>query len=138
MRAIFDAPVAANGGGGLLCADGTIGQIERGLVRGFEKTGRRLERMNRALDCNDGDDMGLPFAIHHGGRRVEHADDPRFMAIATLVVDRLRAREQRSLAAMGLDAPAQGRLVFFELNDQMGVCRRRRLESFFGSAWRRA
>jgi hypothetical protein len=51
------------------------------------------------------------------------------MAIATLVVDRLRAREQRRLAAKGLDAPAQGRLVFFELNDQMGVCSRRRLES---------
>lgn len=137
MRAIFDAPVAANGGG-LPCADGTIGQIERGLVRCFEKTGRRLERMNRAFDCNDGGDMGLPFAIRHGGRRVEHADDPRFMAIATFVVDRLRAREQQRLAAMVLDAPMQARLVFFELNDQMGACRHRRFESFFGSAWRRA
>jgi hypothetical protein len=35
---------------------------------------------------------------------------------------------------MVLDAPIQARLVFFELNDQMGVCRRRRLERFFGSA----
>ena len=60
------------------------------------------------------------------------------MAIATFVVDRLRAREQRSLAAMSLDALAQCRLVFFQLNDQMGVCGRRGLESFFGSAWRRA
>jgi len=51
------------------------------------------------------------------------------MAIATFVVDRLRAREQRRLAAMVLDAPMEARLVFFELNDQMGVCRRRRLES---------
>ena len=36
------------------------------------------------------------------------------------------------LAALVLDAPMQARLVFFELNDQIGVYRRR-LESFFAA-----
>jgi len=87
--------------------------------------------MDRALDLNDGGDMGLPLRIGHGRRRVEHADDPCFGTIAIFVVDRSHAREEHGLAAMSLDAPAQGRLVFLQLNDQMRVRAPRSLEGFF-------
>jgi hypothetical protein len=98
--------MATNGAGGLPRADGSIGQIERDLVRGFERTGRRLEHVNHTLDRDDGGDMGLPFRIRHRECGVEHGDAPRFVTIAGFVVDRSRAREQRRLAAMRGDERA--------------------------------
>ena len=106
VRAILYAPMAANGDGGRFCVDGSIGQIERDLVRGFEPSVRRLKRIHRPLDRDDGGDVGFPFGVRHRGRGVEHADDPRFMAIAAFAVDRLRAREQGRLAAMRGDERA--------------------------------
>ena len=94
--------------------------------------------MNRALDLNDGGDMRLPFAAGHGPVRCEHGNGSGFVTITYFGVDRSNAGQWAGVAAQGLDRAAQGRLVVFQLNDQVDVGGGGGFEGFFDNASRRA
>ena len=131
MRFVLDMPVLADGGGGQLGVDRLIGQIERGLGRAFPQARRGLERVDHALDLNDGDDETGPFRFRDGGIGVENPDGSGLVAIASLFVDCLDDGEGLGRAARAFDFFAQRGLVVFDLDDQMrfrGGCG---LEGFF-------
>ncbi len=44
--------------------------------------------MDRALNLNDGGNIGLPFRPDDGGRRIKHGNDSGFMAIALFLIER--------------------------------------------------
>ena len=87
--------------------------------------------MDRALNLNDGGDIGLPFRPDDGGRRIKHGNGSGFMAIALFLIDGPNTRKRHGRVASGLDLLTQGRLVVLELNDQMRVRRGRGFEGFF-------
>ena len=98
MRFVLDRPVIANGAGGGFRVERAIGQIERGFARLLPEAGGGLEGANRALDPNDGGDMGLPFRFRDGGLGVEHGDRAGFVAVAPFRVHGL-ALDSGSAAA---------------------------------------
>ena len=92
--------------------------------------------MDRALDCDDGSHVGLPFGPLDGGG-IEHGNGSHFMAIARLVIERLNNRQRPLGMASGLDPLPQGWLVVLELRDQMRVGGGRDFEGFFDNGLRR-
>ena len=131
MGCVLDAPVVADGAGGGFCVDRAIGQIYRGFVRLLPQAGGGLVGADRSLDPNDGGDMGLPLRVFDGGPGVEHGNRAGFMAVALFRVDGLDARQRLAGGAGGFRFPTQGRLIVFELNDQVRLGGVGGLESFF-------
>ena len=127
----------ANGGGCDLGGDRSVGQIVRDFVRGLPEAGGGLADIDRALDLDDGGDMRLPFGFLDGRLGVEYCNGAGFVAVAPFLVHGLNARRGLGGGADGFDVLTQGRLVVFELNDQMRVGGGGGLESFFGNASRR-
>jgi hypothetical protein len=87
--------------------------------------------MDRALDLNDGRDIRRPFRSDDGGPCVKHCNGSSFVAIALFLIDRLNTRKRHDRVASGLDFLTQGKLIVFELNDQMRVRGGRGFEGFF-------
>ena len=131
MRCVLDGPMVANGAGRGFRVDQAIGQIDRGFVRSLPKAGGRLVGADRALDPNDGGDMGRPFGVFDRGFGVEHGNRARFVAVSSLFVDGLSARQWLAGGAGGYGLLTQGRLIVFELNDQVRSGGVGGLEGFF-------
>ena len=129
--------MVANGAGRGFRVDRAVGQIYRGFERLLPQAGGGLVGADRALDPNDGGDMGRPFRVFDGRLGVEHGNRARFVAVALFRVDGLDARQRLAGGAGGFGFLTQGRLIVFELNDQVGLGGVGGLESFFGSGSRR-
>src|ERR1039458_2579080 len=87
--------------------------------------------MDRALNLNDGRNIRLPFRSDDGGRCVKHGNGSGFVAIALFPVDGLNSGTRHGRVAGSLDFLTQGKLIVFELNDQMRVRGGRDFEGFF-------
>ena len=90
-----------------------------------------MECMDRALNLNDGRNIRLPFRSDDGGRCVKHGNGSGFVAIALFPVDGLNSGTRHGRVAGSLDFLTQGKLIVFELNDQMRVRGGRDFEGFF-------
>ena len=134
---VLDPPMFANGVGGGFRIDRPIGKIERGFQRRLPRACGGIVSRERALDLDDGGDKGLPFRPRDGELCVEHLNCAGFVAVAPVLVHGLDARQRRGGGAGDFDLQTQGRLVVFELNDQMGIGGGGGFESFFGNASRR-
>jgi hypothetical protein len=82
--------------------------------------------------------MRLPLGPGDRRQGIEHRNGAGFVTVALFAVDRLNAGKRLGVVANRLDLAAQGRLVVFQLNDQMRLRIGGGFECFFGNAWRRA
>jgi len=129
---VLDPPVLADGVRGEVCVDRAAGQIEGGFQRKLPEAGGGLPDEGRALDLDDGGDMGLPFGFRDGERGASNTVTARvFVAVAPFRVHCPRARPGIGCGAGVLDLLTEDRLVVLELDDQMRVGDGGGLESFF-------
>ena len=118
--------------------DGTVGEVVADLARSFPQAGRGLEVLDDPFDLNDGRDSVPPVRIGDDGGGGEHRGPTCFVPVAFLSVDGLKGRSGRSLGAAAFNLPAQGLLVRFQLDDQIGTSCRSYRESLFDSGSHRA
>jgi len=128
---VFDAPMIANGGGGGFGVERATGQIERGFGAGLPASRGGLEVKHRALDPDDGGHMRLPFRFSDGRLGFEHGDGSGFVAVAPVLVDARFARQRLGRRADDFDLAVEVRLIFLDLDNQMGVGGGGGLECFF-------
>ena len=137
MGAIFNAPVLADG----LSANGgrqdDFADEVGGLAGRPPEPGRRGAGQDVTRDADNGADMIGPFGAGQVIAWGEHLDQPQLISGMALLVDRVRTVERRLAITQRGDRVMQGRLVSFDLRDQMDAACSGLLERFFGNAWHR-
>ncbi len=135
---VLDAPVAADGLGGLFCAERGGADIKGRFFPAVPHAvlGAACERRSRHLD--DARNEPIPRCFFECGTGVENFHDAGLMAHALGVVCGFAALQRCIGLRCALDFPQQAGLIFLNLNKQMALRLKDRLEGFFDSAWRPA
>ena len=66
-------------------------------ARRLPKSGPRNAGVDRSLDTDDGDDIGLPLGTGDHCRRVKDVSLSRFVTVTSFEIDRLCLRQQAEL-----------------------------------------
>jgi hypothetical protein len=130
VGSVLDAPMAADSvcevdGGGEI-----VGKVERDLGGGSPQAGFCIAGGDFTLDADDGADKVMPFGVGEGVLGVEHADGSDFVAVSRVIASG-NGIERQLCGASKLGVLEQGRLIVFDLNDQLGVGCDCGLEGFF-------
>ncbi len=135
MQPILYVPMLADSAGGSFGRDGTIGKVERRLLRGGPQAGGGIAFEDRAFDLDDGLYIRIPGGAGEGLSGVEDARDAGLVAVALVLIHRSMAGERLGGPAMICGLLQEGRLVLLDLNNQMCASLFGGLECFFWQ-WR--
>jgi len=131
VGAVLDAPVVANGVG----ADGgwqdDVADKHGGLAGSAPESGRSRAGENVAIDPDHRADVASPLGFGQAVAWREYLDQAGLVAGTALLVDGADAIERRGGVAQRGDDVMQGRLVGFDLGDQVNPACSGLLEGFF-------
>ncbi len=134
--AVLDSPMAADGGGPCGRREpGGRGDVVGDLTAFGPHAGGCGAEQGAACDAEDGFDEGLPLGFGEGVASGEDLDGAVLLARAPLaaIEDGLGGV---GVCRQGADGLKQGGLVLLDLDQQVVARGPRRLECFFGRAWR--
>jgi hypothetical protein len=131
VRAVFDVPVVADGGGADVNRTQRVADVVGGFAGLVPQAAGGVMALDTAADADDGGEMRRPLGVGEAITWVEHLGDAAFEAGASAGVchaDPLRGG--RAAAEVG-DGQVKGGLVVLDLGDQMSAGAGGLLESFF-------
>lgn len=138
MAAVFDAPVASDRLGCLVCADRRGRGIEGDISAQAPQAGFGVSDLSGSGDADEAFDEAAPGRADEGRFGVEDLDAAGLGAVALHGLFGLVSLQRGVRVGCAAQVLQEAGLVFLHLNKQVGLGAGGGLKCFFGSAWRRA